>query len=160
MMYNFVLYVFSIFSGDILGQEVLNCKVCTCPKRDRDQDKRALQSDKRKLSGASEDEETDSKRGKKLRRSTHQHDIKEELESNDSVDMNAVPPDWQVSRSVDGNYQLVIKCAKKELLLDSIEGMIEKTAVALLRNPQNPKLAQHANHLMNLKSKYLNIHNI
>lgn len=147
-------------SGDILGQEVLYCKICTCPKRDRNQDERNLQSNKRKLSGASDDEEIESERGRKLRRSAHRHDIKEEIESNDSSDLHSVPADWQVSRSVDGNYQLVIKCGKKDLLLDSIEGMIEKTAVALLRNPQNSKLVQHANHLINLKSKLVHIYKL
>ncbi|KAH8416634.1 hypothetical protein KR222_000164, partial [Zaprionus bogoriensis] len=143
-------------SGDILGQQVLYLKICTCPKRDRNQDERNLESNKRKiLSGGSEDDDIDAERARKLRRHTHQHEVKEENESKDSADLQSlVPADWQVSRSVDGNYQLVMKCAKKDLLLECIEGMIEKTAVALLRNPQNTKLRQHANDLLGLKSKY------
>lgn len=139
-------------NGDIVGQQVLYLKICTCPKRDRNQDERHLESNKRKqLSGASEDEDVGEERGRKTRRRTLQREVKDENESNDSTDVQPFPTDWDVSRSVDGNYRLVVKCSKKDQLLESIEGMIEKTAAAMLRSPQNSKLRQHANHLLNLK---------
>ncbi|EDV94694.1 GH18203 [Drosophila grimshawi] len=139
-------------TGDVLGQQVLCVKICTCPKRDRNQDERHLESNKCKTpSIASEDEESSAK---KRRRRTLPTDVKEENESNDSTDVQPVPSDWEVTRSLDGDYRLVVKCPKKELLLQSIEGMIEKTAVELLRNPHNIKIRQHANHLLSLKSMF------
>lgn len=140
-------------NGDILGQQVLYLKICTCPKRDRNQDERQLEKTKmRLLSDAAEDDEVDGPNAKrKYRPTTLNDDVKEENESNDSTDILHVPADWQVSRTIDGNYRLVIKCEQKDLLLQSIEGIIEKAAVALLRNPQSTKLHQHANHLLNLK---------
>ncbi|XP_017874859.1 PREDICTED: cellular tumor antigen p53 [Drosophila arizonae] len=139
-------------NGDILGQHVLLLKICTCPKRDRNMDERQLEKNKIKsLSAASEDDEVDGPDSKRKYRRTMTQDIKEEVESNDSLDMPYVPADWQVSRTLDGDYRLVIKCEQKDMLLQSIEGIIEKAAVASLRNPQSPKLRQHVNNLLNLK---------
>ncbi|XP_060649323.1 cellular tumor antigen p53 [Drosophila nasuta] len=147
-----LLFCLENVNGDILGQQVLYVKICSCPKRDRNEDERKLGSNKRKeASCASDDEEVDEERGKKTRRRTLQRDVKEENESNDSCDTQAFPSDWNVSRTDDGNYRLVMKCSKKDMLVESIEGMIEKTAAAMLRSPQNVKLRQHANHLLNLK---------
>ncbi|XP_030569179.1 cellular tumor antigen p53 [Drosophila novamexicana] len=137
---------------DILGQQVLYLKICTCPKRDRNQDERHLESNKNKLFfDASEEEELDATCAKKKCRRTMKNEVKDENEINDSSDVHPVPADWEVSRAIDGDYRLVIKFSNKDLLLRSIEGIIEKTAVAMIRNPQHLKLRQQTNYLLNLK---------
>lgn len=118
-------------------------------------DERQLEKNKVKsLSAASEDDEVDGPDAKRKYRRTMTQDIKQENDSNDSSDMPSVPTDWHVSRTMDGDYRLVIKCEQKDMLLQSIEGIIEKAAVASLRNPQSSKLRQHVNNLLNLKSNY------
>lgn len=145
-------------SRDILGQQVLYLKICTCPKRDRNQDERHLESNKNKLFfDASEEEELDATCAKKKCRRTMKNEVKDENEINDSSDVHPVPADWEVSRAIDGDYRLVIKFSNKDLLLRSIEGIIEKTAVAMIRNPQHLKLRQQTNYLLNLKSKHYTI---
>ncbi|XP_030370469.1 cellular tumor antigen p53 [Scaptodrosophila lebanonensis] len=142
-------------SGDILGQQILHVKICTCPKRDRNQDERNLQSQKRKMPSAamSEDEEVEVS-GTKSRRQNTSH-LKEEIDSNDSSEMDlTMPPNWDLSSTSEGGYRLVIDFPKKGLLLQSIEGMIEKTATEILLSTQKNEsqfLHQHVNNLLDLK---------
>ncbi|KAH8354406.1 hypothetical protein KR084_010377, partial [Drosophila pseudotakahashii] len=145
-------------SGDIVGQQVMEVKICTCPKRDRNQDERTMNGKKRKSQvEATDDEEQDIKPSKMRRRTvSYKNDIKkEDTESNDSHDREKVEPitDWNVSRTQDGEYRLAITCPKKEWLLQGIEGMIKEAAAGVLRNPNQENILRHANKLLTLKSK-------
>ncbi|XP_043653166.1 uncharacterized protein LOC122619985 isoform X1 [Drosophila teissieri] len=135
--------------GDIVGQQVMDVKICTCPKRDRNQDERQLNGKKRKsVADDTDDAEPYVKPSKVRRRSA----IKmEETESNDSRDCDDSVLEWNVSRTQDGEYRLAITCPKKEWLLQSIEGMIKEAAAEVLRNPNQENLRRHANKLLSLK---------
>ncbi|XP_070073231.1 cellular tumor antigen p53 isoform X2 [Drosophila takahashii] len=144
-------------SGDIVGQQVMEVKICTCPKRDRNQDERSMNGKKRKSQvEATDDEEPDVKPSKMRRRTTsYKNDIKkEDTESNDSHDRKRDEQpitDWNVSRTQDGEYRLAITCPKKEWLLQGIEGMIKEAAAGVLRNPNQENILRHANKLLTLK---------
>ncbi|KRK04109.1 cellular tumor antigen p53 isoform X2 [Drosophila yakuba] len=135
--------------GDIVGQQVMDVKICTCPKRDRNQDERQLNGKKRKsVADDTDDAEPYVKPSKVRRRSA----IKmEETESNDSRDCDDSALEWNVSRTQDGEYRLAITCPKKEWLLQSIEGMIKEAAAEVFRNPNQENLRRHANKLLSLK---------
>ncbi|XP_016931580.4 cellular tumor antigen p53 isoform X2 [Drosophila suzukii] len=143
-------------SGDIVGQQVMEVKICTCPKRDRNQDERQMNGKKRKsLADVTDEEEQDIKPSKMRRRTvSYKNDIKkEETESNDSHDKDTSEPisDWNVSTTKNGEYRLAITCPKKEWLLQGIEGMIKEAATGVLRNPNQENLRRHANKLLTLK---------
>ncbi|KAH8382978.1 hypothetical protein KR009_006138, partial [Drosophila setifemur] len=142
-------------SGDILGQQVLEVKICTCPKRDRNQDERQINRKKRKsLAAPSEEDEAEVKPEKSRRRTESYREVKEETESNgdDSNDVEyALPSDWKMTRTEDGEYRLAITCPKKEWLLQGIEGMIKEAATELLRGPTKANLRRHAHNLISLK---------
>ncbi|XP_041633437.1 cellular tumor antigen p53 isoform X2 [Drosophila kikkawai] len=143
-------------SGDIVGQQVLNVKICTCPKRDRNQDERQLTGKKRKSEPACSDEEDepDVKPAKTRRRTaSYRRKVKEETESNDSNDEEMPASEWQVSRTADGEYRLSITCPKKDWLLQSIDGMIKEAAAGVLQCPNQAKLRRHAHKLVSLKKR-------
>jgi len=136
----------------------MEVKICTCPKRDRNQDERQMNGKKRKsLADVTDEEEQDIKPSKMRRRTvSYKNDIKkEETESNDSHDKDTSEPisDWNVSTTKNGEYRLAITCPKKEWLLQGIEGMIKEAATGVLRNPNQENLRRHANKLLTLKSK-------
>ncbi|XP_017046523.1 cellular tumor antigen p53 isoform X2 [Drosophila ficusphila] len=142
-------------SGDIVGQQVIEVKICTCPKRDRNQEERQINGKKRKsLADGTDEDELDVKPSKMRRRKgSFKSDIKkEETESNDSHDIESAA-DWKVSRTEDGEYHLAITCPKKEWLLQGIEGMIREAATGVLRNPNQENLRRHANNLLSLKKR-------
>ncbi|XP_017131393.1 cellular tumor antigen p53 [Drosophila elegans] len=142
-------------SGDILGQQVMEVKICTCPKRDRNQDERQLNGVKKRktVADATDEDEPDVKPSKLRRRTgSYKNDIKkEETESNDSHEADTIT-DWNVSRNKNGEYRLAITCPKKECLLQSIEGMIKEAAAEVLRNPNQESLRRHAKKLLHLKN--------
>ncbi|XP_017082781.1 cellular tumor antigen p53 isoform X2 [Drosophila eugracilis] len=141
--------------GDIVGQQVMEVKICTCPKRDRNQDERQINGKKRKsMADATEEDEPDVKPPKMRRRTTsYKNDIKkEETESNDSHE-NEQGVDWNVSRAQDGDYRLTITCPKKEWLLQGIDGMIKEAATGVLRNPNQENLRRYANKLLSFKKR-------
>ncbi|XP_016990107.1 cellular tumor antigen p53 isoform X2 [Drosophila rhopaloa] len=142
-------------SGDIVGQQVMEVKICTCPKRDRNQDERQMNGGKKRKSVAADatDEDEPDVKPSKLRRRTgsYKNDIKkEETESNDSHEVETIT-DWKVSYN-NGEYSLAITCPKKECLLQSIEGMIKEAAAEVLRNPDHEGLRRHAKKLLALKN--------
>ncbi|XP_068155962.1 cellular tumor antigen p53 isoform X1 [Drosophila tropicalis] len=156
--------------GDILGQQVLEVKICTCPKRDRNAEERQLHDKKRKASPSlaasdyDEDEcdndSIDTKRAKRRRRShSYQPDVKQEDDSMDSASTEqSLPTDWHVKRTSNGDYQLVLTCPKKELLVQSIESMFRDTAAAILRSPtKGSKLHKYATNLSKLKENALKL---
>ncbi|KQS52465.1 cellular tumor antigen p53 [Drosophila erecta] len=135
--------------GDIVGQQVMDVKICTCPKRDRNQDERQLNGKKRKSVADDTDEAEPYVKPSKVRRRSA---IKmEETDSNDSRECDDSIAEWNVSRTQDGEYRLAITCLKKEWLLQSIEGMIKEAAAEVLRNPNQENLRRHANKLLSLK---------
>ncbi|KAH8284318.1 hypothetical protein KR018_003724, partial [Drosophila ironensis] len=143
-------------SGEILGQQVLDIKICTCPKRDRMLDERQKKGKKRKSrTGDDEPEEDESevKPAKMPKSSEPVRDIKEETESNDSNDseVGIMPEDWQVSRTEEGEYRMVLVCPNKDWLLRGIEGMIKEAAADVLRCQTNAPLRRYANRLLSLK---------
>eukprot|EP00099_Drosophila_melanogaster_P003788 NP_001163694.1 p53, isoform C [Drosophila melanogaster] len=133
--------------GDIVGQHVIHVKICTCPKRDRIQDERQLNSKKRKSVPEAAEEDEPSKVRRCIAIKT------EDTESNDSRDCDDSAAEWNVSRTPDGDYRLAITCPNKEWLLQSIEGMIKEAAAEVLRNPNQENLRRHANKLLSLKKR-------
>ncbi|KAH8242715.1 hypothetical protein KR032_001362, partial [Drosophila birchii] len=144
-------------SGDIVGQQVLNVKICTCPKRDRNQDERQISGKKRKSEPACsdvEDEPEVTPAKSRRRTASYRRNVKEETESNDSHDDEMPVSDWQVSCTADGEYRLSITCPKKDWLLQSIDGMIKEAAAGVLQSPKQANLRRHAQKLVSLKSKH------
>ncbi|XP_026851183.1 uncharacterized protein LOC6598804 isoform X1 [Drosophila persimilis] len=145
-------------SGDILAQNFIGVKICTCPKRDCTQDVRHFRGaneKKRKSLATSDNEDDNDVMPAKIRRRTVS--CKQETESNDGHDADYLPNDWEVSRTFDGQYRLAITCPKKEWLLQNIEGMIKESAAEVLRSPTKPNLRHYANNLLNLKKRALDL---
>ncbi|XP_022234599.2 cellular tumor antigen p53 isoform X2 [Drosophila obscura] len=147
-----LLFCLENSSGDILAQHVMAVKICTCPKRDCTQDERHVNGRKRK---SDLDEDADVKPLKERRRTvSYKRDVKDETESNDSHNTEqALPIDWQVSRTHDGEYCLAHNVPQKEWLLQNIEGMFKESAAEVLRSPTEPQRRSYANNLLNLKKR-------
>ncbi|ALC46073.1 p53 [Drosophila busckii] len=142
-------------NGDILGQQVIYVKICTCPKRDRNLDERQTDAKRRKTI-KSDDEENENSTNKRRSPRRPQAVIKEDHLSNDSVDSKFVPADFELSRSPNGCYVLNIQSFSSDLLVDVVDGIIGKTAVALLENTDNQNLHKYYMHLQDVKRKLLN----
>ncbi|XP_032305479.1 uncharacterized protein LOC6501048 isoform X3 [Drosophila ananassae] len=142
-------------SGDIVGQDFLNVKVCTCPKRDHKQEERQKNVMKRKMHATDTEEDDAEDHPSKSRRLTESMHIKEETESNDSFNTThrGLPHNWDVSATDNGKYQLSITVPNKEWLLDSIEGMIKEAATQVLRSPNKDRLRSYAQSLLKLKKR-------
>nr|XP_043068212.1 uncharacterized protein LOC108128831 isoform X1 [Drosophila bipectinata] len=142
-------------SGDIVGQDYLNVKVCTCPKRDHKQEERQKGALKRKIHESDTEEDDTEDHPPKSRRLAESMHIKEETASNDSYNAThrGLPQNWDVSQTDNGKYQLSITVPNKEWLLDSIEGMVKEAATKVLRSPNKDRLRSYAQSLLKLKKR-------
>ncbi|XP_030373146.1 uncharacterized protein LOC115623083 isoform X2 [Scaptodrosophila lebanonensis] len=143
-------------SGKILGQQVLDVKICACPRRDRNQDERNLTGFTQRILSLGKRVEAPSQNDKTAvdcsTPKRHCLSVNNKQEKRKPLNKNHMPAKWQVSCSPTGTYRLTFECPNKTVALQQINSLIDQAAGSIVRSGDNVHHHKHLNNLLVMKA--------